>query len=342
MVVAIGQRTPSVRCAVLLVEAAVEVAAPAPLLGSDHERGRIDGFDPGREVDRLVADLVHRGAGGPDVAVGGMPDARLVVEDVVAEAAGRVGAPPPDQVLDPRLLKRRARRDVGVVGIVAGHELAVRAHAVAGIGEPLPVAAGLRAVLRDRKAGELVAIRRNLGDPFDGRDGQHRGGAGGARVGDEGVAALAGRGAAVGDALVVPVVAAVVRVQLPVVARRVVAAVAIQRHVEVGELRGGGVGDAVDVGIDGAPAGAGIDGDRHRRILRRSRQRPQQAGRGEHERRTGAPQPVELAGARTVVGHRPSEHGSRLQLRRIRAAPSRRGPRTAPEVFVRQSRLTLL
>ena len=54
----------------------------------------------------------------------------------------------------------------------------------------------------------------------------------------------------VGDALVVPVVAAVVGVQLPVVARGVVAAVAVERAVQVVQLRCGCVGNAVNVRID--------------------------------------------------------------------------------------------
>ena len=153
---AVGKRAPAVGAAVLLVVAAVEVAAPAPLLRSHDERRRVDRLDLLREVERLVADLVHRRRRGTDVAMRGVPDARLVVEDVVAQPAVGVGAPAADEMLDPSLLKERRRRDVGVVRVVAGDELAVRAHAVAGVGVPLPVGSGLRAVFRDREAGELA------------------------------------------------------------------------------------------------------------------------------------------------------------------------------------------
>ena len=197
-----------------------------------------------------------------------MPDARLVVENVVAEAAVRVGAPPVDEMLNPPLLKERRGRDVGVVGIVAGHELSVRAHAVPGVREPLPVGAGLGAVLGDREAGELASIGAHFGHPLDCRNRQHGRRVRGARIGDEGVASSSRGRAAFGDAFVVPVVAAIVGIQLPVVSRRVVAAVAIERAVEVVQLGRSRVRHAVDVGIDRAAIDVGVDGDRDRRILR--------------------------------------------------------------------------
>ena len=64
--------------------------------------------------------------------------------------------------------------------------------AVAGVGEPLPVAAGLRAVLGDREAGEFAAVGAELRDPADHRDREHRLRAGRLAGGDERVAALAG------------------------------------------------------------------------------------------------------------------------------------------------------
>ncbi len=158
-----------------------------------------------------------------------MPDARLVVENVVAQPAIGVGAPSSDEVLNPSLLEERCRRDVGVVGIVAGHELTVGADAIACVGEPLPVGSSLRAILGDRKAGKLAAIRADLRHPLDGRYRQHRLRIGRPRVGDESVAAFTRSRAALGDALVVPIVAAVVGVQLPVVASGVVPAVAVER-----------------------------------------------------------------------------------------------------------------
>ena len=55
--------------------------------------------------------------------------------------------------------------------------------------------------------------------------------------------------------ITVPVVAAIVGVGLPVVARRVVAAIAVKRAVQVVQLSGRRVCHAVDVGIDGTAVG---------------------------------------------------------------------------------------
>ena len=95
-----------------------------------------------------------------NVAVRRVPDARLVVEDVVAQAAARVRAPASDEVLHPALLERarstaRSRR----CGSLPVMNWPLVPNAVAGVGEPLPVVAGLRAVLGDREAGELAAVR---------------------------------------------------------------------------------------------------------------------------------------------------------------------------------------
>src|SRR5262249_8390612 len=107
----------------------------------------------------------------------------------------------------------------------------------------------------------------NLGDVLDDRNGDHRFGAGGAAVRDEIVAALAGGGARVADALEVPVLAAIVGVLLPVVTRCVVAAVAMEWCVQVLQLRGRGVRDPVDSLADGVAIGRGINGDGHRSLL---------------------------------------------------------------------------
>ncbi len=71
-------------------------------------------------------------------------------------------------MLDPSLLKGRVGRDVRIVRVVAGDELAGAAEdAVARVGKPLPVVAGLRAVLGDGEAGELRAVRAEFRDPSD-------------------------------------------------------------------------------------------------------------------------------------------------------------------------------
>lgn len=73
-----------------------------------------------------------------------------------------------------------------------------------------------------------------------------------------------GRGAAAGDALVIPVVGAVVRVQLPVVARGGVAAPAIERRIQFVELARRGERDAVDERIDCVTVAGGVNGNGHR------------------------------------------------------------------------------
>ena len=103
--------------------------------------------------------------------------------------------------------------------------------AIAGVGEPLPVVSGLRAVFGDGEAGELVAVAAEFRDPADHRESQHGLGVCRFRIEDESVAAFAGDGARVADAFEVPVVSAVVGIQLPVVATGVVAAVAVERTV---------------------------------------------------------------------------------------------------------------
>ncbi len=267
MVVAIRQHAPSMRASVLLVVSAVEVPAPAPLLRTDDQRRRIDRLDHRPEFDHPIPDPVQRHSSRADVAMGRVPQAGLVVENVVPQPAVRVRVPPVDQVLDPALLECGRRPYVGVVRIVAGDELAIRPHAIARIGEPLPVVAGLRAVLGNRETGELAAIGADPGHPVDRGHRQHRLGAGRFCVRDERVAAFAGCRAPIGDALVVPVVAAVVGVQLPVVARGVVSTLPVERGVEVVQLGGCRVGNAVDVGVDRTAVRVDVDIDRGSRVL---------------------------------------------------------------------------
>src|SRR5213079_2695203 len=80
-----------------------------------------------------------------------------------------------DEVLHPALLQRSAVGDVRVVRIVPGDVLAgALLHAVAGVGIPLPIGAGLSTVLRLGEARELAAARAELRDPVDHRHADHR------------------------------------------------------------------------------------------------------------------------------------------------------------------------
>ena len=75
-----------------------------------------------------------------------------------------------------------------------------------------------------------------------------------------GIHALAVAGAR-RDALEVPVAAVVGGVLGVAVGVRRIAAVSVERDVEVGQLRGGREGGAVDVGVDGVGIGGGINAD---------------------------------------------------------------------------------
>src|SRR5206468_9016726 len=101
MIVAVREDTPAVQAAVLLVVPAVEVPAPAPLFRPDDERRGIDRFDLRREIDHAIPDLIHRRADGTHITVGRVPQARLVVQNVVAQAAGCVRSPASDDMLYP-------------------------------------------------------------------------------------------------------------------------------------------------------------------------------------------------------------------------------------------------
>ena len=84
-------------------------------------------------------------------------------------------------------------------------------------------------------------------------------------------------------ALVVPVVAAVVGVELPVVRLVGLPPWRFSGDVEVGQFRRAGVRDAVDVGVDRAAVGGGID---HDRDLGPGGDRPDRRGGREHEDQT--------------------------------------------------------
>ena len=199
-----------------------------------------------------------------------VPKRRLVVEDVVLQPAVGGDTPARDQVVDPPALNGGVVQRVGVGLIVPRDLCAVAgAAAVAGIGHPLRVVAGLRAVLGNRVAGQLGAVGAQARDPADGRNRHGRLGPGPLGVGDEVVAALACGRTGFGNALEVPVLTAIVRVDLPVVPRGVVAAVSIQRRVEIRQLRRCRVSHAIDVGVDGPARLRDVDPDGHGAALRK-------------------------------------------------------------------------
>src|SRR5205814_9273858 len=96
---------------VLFIGYRIQIAAPAPFLRLEDLSGWVDGLDRTRIGDHLLPDLVHAGAGGMHVAMGLMPDAVLVVEEVVVHAAARCRSELADEVLHPALLQRSAAGD---------------------------------------------------------------------------------------------------------------------------------------------------------------------------------------------------------------------------------------
>ena len=162
-----------------------------------------------------------------------------------------------------------------------------RSNPVSGIRKPLPVVAGLRPVFGDRETGQLAAIRPQTAHVPDHRDGEHGLRAAVSRIGNERVAALAGSGTGIADAFEIPVIAAIVRVGLPVVPAGVVAAVAVHGDVQVEENRGAGVGHPVDIRVDGVAIGVGVDGNRYGRILPEEQTRQQEDSPSAGEARIG-------------------------------------------------------
>src|ERR1044071_2624514 len=123
----------------------------------------------------------------------GVPDAVLVVQDVIGLAAVDRLSPLVDDGLNPLPLKRGAVGNVRVIRIVAGDGLiGALQNSVAGVGKPLRVVAGLRAVLGLGETRQLAAVRSEFRDPSDDGHGDQGLSAAGAAVGDEGIYALAG------------------------------------------------------------------------------------------------------------------------------------------------------
>ena len=85
---------------------------------------------------------------------------------------------------------------------------------------------------------------------------------------DESIAAFPRDAAAVANALIVPIVATVVRIELPIVARCIIATLPVEWRVEVLELCGAGVSDAIHKRIYRMPIRGGVDRHGHRGVLR--------------------------------------------------------------------------
>src|ERR1022692_3864378 len=115
-----------------------------------------------------------------DVPVSLLPEAVLVVHEVVADAAVGGQSPTIRQVLDEGLLESGVGGEVSVGRVVGGDRPesmrdAVGADAVAEVkpGRIGSVVSGLRTVFGDGIAGEIAAARSEFGCPADHGDGQH-------------------------------------------------------------------------------------------------------------------------------------------------------------------------
>src|SRR5262245_37126163 len=108
-----------------------------------------------------------------NIAVGTIPQARLVVEVVEAYAALPSCPVAPDQMLHPTLHKGRADRDAGIAGGAVGRDrLLARRETVAAIGI-VWIERLLRRELRLGKAAVVgVVLPAPLGRPADQRNGQ--------------------------------------------------------------------------------------------------------------------------------------------------------------------------
>src|SRR5215469_15455239 len=160
------------------------------------------------------------------------PDARFVVQDVIAQSARRGLPPLADNMLNPARLVRRIGRKVSIVRIVAGHILAAGQDSGPCIWKPL-IVTRLGAVLSDRETGKLCAIWPEFRNPADHGNGDQRLSAAALAGRYEGVAALSRCGARVPDAFEIPVLVLVIRIDLPVIAARVVAAISIAGEVQI-------------------------------------------------------------------------------------------------------------
>src|SRR5580704_15992212 len=172
-------------------------------------------------------------------------------------------------MLQPALLDGVAVGDTGVQRIVTGDVLPGRgADAVARIGIPW-VGRLLRPVLLYRKTFQRTSIRPQVRQVIDQRN-REQGfcTAVGARGGDISVGRSRGRAATVGVGFEIPVRGGRVRVDLPVVPAGGVAAPAVERGVQGCHVVRIPVGDAIYVGINGVPVGAGVDIHRGGWILR--------------------------------------------------------------------------
>ena len=91
------------------------------------------------------------------------------------------------------------------------------------------------------------------------------------RICNKRIPTLADDGTWLRNALEIPIVGPIIGVQLPVIARGVVAAVTVERAVQIVQLRCRRVRYSINVWIDRAAARVGIDGDCYGSILRAER-----------------------------------------------------------------------
>src|SRR5262245_47731431 len=101
VIAAVGQKAPSMLAAILFIVAAVEVPAPPPFFGPYDLSVGISSANLRGIVQNARPDLVHGRADRMHVTMRGVPDAVLVVENVIAGSRAGGGAPAVDDRLYP-------------------------------------------------------------------------------------------------------------------------------------------------------------------------------------------------------------------------------------------------
>ena len=104
----------------LLIVAAVKIAGPAPFFRAGDQRVRVNAFDHRRVVAKIGEDLGHGRADGMHIAMRGMPEAPLVVHEVILQTAVGRHAPLIRQMLHPTRLKVCVGGHVRIGWIIGG------------------------------------------------------------------------------------------------------------------------------------------------------------------------------------------------------------------------------
>ena len=110
-----------VRAGPLLVVTAVKIAGPAPFFRAGDQRVRVNAFDHRRVVAKIGEDLGHRRADRMHITMRRIPEAPLVVHDIIEQPAVGRRAPLIRQMLHPTRLKVCVGGHVRIGWIIGGN-----------------------------------------------------------------------------------------------------------------------------------------------------------------------------------------------------------------------------